>query len=158
LYSEALISPNSQVQFNINEPTSSTSQIQEFLEANNGAGIQHFALTSTNIIKTVTKMRHQGLSFLPIPSSYYTKIRQRGINRVIPSLTMEEWNAIETQQILVDCNSTKPESLLMQTFTKPIFADKTFFVEIIERRNKAMGFGEGNFQELFEAVERDNIN
>ena len=158
LYSKALISQNSQVQFNINEPTSSTSQIQEFLEANNGAGIQHFALTSTNIIKTVRQMRHQGLSFLPIPSTYYRKLRQRGINGLIPSLTAEEWSAIATEQILVDCNSNQPESLLMQTFTKPMFTDKTFFVEIIERRNKAMGFGQGNFQELFEAVERDSIN
>ncbi len=156
LYSEALISANGRVQFNINEPTSSTSQIQEFLDANNGAGIQHFALKSTNIIETVRMMCDRTLSFLSIPKTYYTRLREEGINGFIPFLTPEEWKSIEEQNILVDGNATKPQSLLMQTFTKAIFADKTFFLEIIERRNEATGFGQGNFQELFEAVEREN--
>jgi 4-hydroxyphenylpyruvate dioxygenase len=157
LYSEALISPNRQVQFNVNEPTSANSQIQGFLDTNNGSGIQHLALKSINILQTVKEMRYKGLSFLSMPKTYYTKLKQDGINGLIPDLTSEEWNSIESQQILVDCHPSKPESLLMQTFTKSIFADKTFFFEIIERRNQAMGFGEGNFQELFEAIEREYI-
>jgi len=64
LYSEALIDPTAQVQFNINEPTSTNSQIQEFLDTNNGSGIQHIALRSTNLVKTVSQMRQWGLSFL----------------------------------------------------------------------------------------------
>jgi 4-hydroxyphenylpyruvate dioxygenase len=158
LYSEALISPNRQVQFNINEPTSANSQIQEFLDANNGSGIQHLALQSTNILQTVGEMRRRGLSFLSMPKTYYTKLKQQGINGLIPAFKSEEWDSIESQEILVDCHPSKPESLLMQTFTKSVFADKTFFFEIIERRNQAMGFGEGNFQELFEAIEREYIS
>jgi 4-hydroxyphenylpyruvate dioxygenase len=158
LYSEALIDPTARVQFNINEPTSANSQIQVFLDTNNGSGIQHIALRSTNLVKTVSQMRRRGLSFLPIPPAYYTNLKQRYSEGKISSLKAEEWQAIEAEQILVDFNKHRPESLLMQIFTQPIFAAPTFFLELIERRKQASGFGEGNFRALFEAIERAQIN
>lgn len=157
LYSQALVDPSGQVQFNINEPTSADSQIQEFIEINNGAGIQHIALRSTNILQTVAKMRSQGVSFLSVPKAYYAKLQQRYCNQSIPSLRDWEWQAIESQQILVDWHQDTPESLLMQIFTQPILERPTFFWEIIERRKQAQGFGNGNFQALFEAVEREQF-
>lgn len=157
LSSEALIDPSGQVQFNINEPTSSDSQIQEFLDINRGAGIQHMALRSNNILQTVAKMRAHGVSFLPIPKSYYSRLQDRYINQSIPALAEVEWRAIASQQILVDWHQEKTESLLMQIFTQPIFDRPTFFWEIIERRQQAQGFGEANFQALFEAVEREQV-
>ena len=130
LYSQALISPNGQVQFNINEPTSADSQIQEFIDANRGSGIQHIALRSTNILKTVATMRSCGLSFFPVPQSYYTQLQERYSNQSIPGLADWEWQAIESQQILVDWQEDTPESLLMQIFTQPIFDRPTFFLGI----------------------------
>ena len=158
LSSEALIDPSGQVQFNINEPTSSDSQIQEFLDINRGTGIQHIALRSTNVLQTVAKMRSSGVSFLSVPKSYYHRLQNRYRNQSIPVLENWEWRAIESQQILVDWHQEKPESLLMQIFTQPIFDQPTFFWEIIERRQQAQGFGEANFQALFEAVEREQVN
>lgn len=157
LYSKALIDPTGQVQFNINEPTSGNSQIQEFINLNNGSGIQHVALRSTNLVKTVSQMRYWGLSFLPIPPAYYTNLKQ-SCQEKIASLKAEEWQAIETEQILIEFNPHYSESVLLQIFTQPIFDSPTFFFELIERRKQARGFGEGNFRALFEAVESQQIN
>ncbi len=157
LHSKALLSPNGQVQFNINEPTSADSQIQEFIDVNRGAGIQHIALRSTNIFKTAAIMQSCGVSFLSVPKAYYTQLQQRYSNQSTPGLADWEWQAIESQQILVDWQKDTPESLLMQIFTQPIFDRPTFFWELIERRQQAQGFGEGNFQALFEAVEREQL-
>jgi 4-hydroxyphenylpyruvate dioxygenase len=151
LYSQALIDTSRQVQFNINEPTAANSQIQEFLEFNGGAGIQHLALRSHNILHTVTQMRSRGVIFLDIPPSYYQQVKQRS-NLLLQDW---EWQTIAESQILVDRQESPPESLLMQIFTQPIFNKPTFFLELIERRQQARGFGEGNFQALFEAVERE---
>lgn len=157
LYSEVFLSPNNNFYLNINEPTSPTSQIQEFIDFNGGAGIQHIALKSTNIIKTVTEMRNRGLSFLPMSKTYYRLLKQQGRNGLIPNLTQPEWQAIEKLKILVDFQPQFPESLLMQIFSKPIFNEPTFFFELIERRKQARGFGEGNFQALFELLEKEQI-
>jgi 4-hydroxyphenylpyruvate dioxygenase len=134
------------IRFNINEPIENSSQIQEFLNANGGPGIQHIALHSNDIIQAVDGMQQRGVAFLPVAGSYY------GL-RSNPTLTAPEWLAIERLQILVDWAPQSPASILMQTFTQPIFAEPTFFFEIIERRNQAIGFGAGNFQALFEAIE-----
>jgi 4-hydroxyphenylpyruvate dioxygenase len=134
------------IRFNINEPIENSSQIQEFLDANGGPGIQHIALHSNDIIQAVDGMQQRGLAFLPVAGSY------DGL-RANPTLTAEEWLAIERLQILVDWAPQSPASILMQTFTQPIFGEPTFFFEIIERRNQAVGFGAGNFQALFEAIE-----
>ena len=157
LYSQALVDPSHQVQFNINEPTSPDSQIQEFLDINQGAGIQHIALRSSNIFEIVAKMRSQGVSFLPVPSAYYHQLKQRYSNLAGSALAEWEWKALETEQILVDWHENRPKSLLMQIFTQPIFNQPTFFWELIERRKQAQGFGEGNFKALFAAVEHEQM-
>lgn len=157
LYSQVLLAPKNDFYFNINEPTSATSQIQQFIDYNGGSGIQHIALKSTNIIDTVTQMRHRGLCFLPVQRNYYNFLKKEGRNGLTFKLTEEEWKAIETQHILVDFDTKTPESLLMQIFTKPIFNEPTFFFELIERRQQARGFGEGNFQALFEIMEKEQI-
>lgn len=149
LYSQALIDESGGVQFNINEPASSNSQIQEFINLNGGSGIQHLALRSQNLIKDVALMQQENVDFLKIPQTYYGQL-DRTLN-----LTLEEWQAIAQQQILVDRDCNSPQSLLMQIFTQPIFELPTFFLEFIERRHQAQGFGQGNFKELFAAVERE---
>ncbi len=155
LYSQALIAPNNNFYFNINEPTSDNSQIQEFINFNGGSGIQHIALKSINIVDTVAEMRRRGLDFLSISNSYYNTLKKYGRNGIIPNLTSLEWQEIEKQKILVDFEQENSESLLMQIFTKPIFNEPTFFFELIERRKQAQGFGEGNFRALFELIEKE---
>lgn len=155
LYSQALIDPTGTIQFNINEPTSANSQIQEFIDLNGGAGIQHLALRSQNIVRTVSGLRSRGVSFLSVPQAYYTQLQQRLNPNIISFETLE---TLKTEQILVDANADIPESLLMQTFTQPIFEQPTFFLEIIERRQQAYGFGEGNFKALFAAVEQEQLS
>jgi len=156
LHSVALVDSQKKIQFNLNQPTSSNSQIQEFLDINKGAGIQHIALQSSNIFETVNQMRKRGLSFLSIPQAYYTQLSQR-YQGIVPTLKKEEWQLLEKQQILLDWTKDNPESMLMQIFSQPIFNKPTFFLEIIERRRQVQGFGEGNFQSLFEAIEKEQI-
>lgn len=153
LHSQVMVHPEGGVQLPINEPTSDNSQIQEFLDANRGSGIQHIALGTQDILATVAQLRKRGLSFIEVPPKYYVNVRKRlGFSEV-----SAEWEAIAAQQILVDWHAEAPESLLLQTFTQPIFKEPTLFFEAIERRLAAQGFGEGNFRALFEAVEREQI-
>ncbi len=151
LVSQALIDAGGEVQFNINEPTSSNSQIQEFINLNGGSGIQHLALRSQNLLADVRQMqqKNKDVKFLPVPQVYYRNLQQ------LLSLSQAEQQTISQQQILVDCDRSSPQSLLMQIFTQPIFEQPTFFLEFIERRQEAQGFGQGNFEALFEAVERE---
>ena len=153
LLSQALVDKTGQFQFNINQPSSDNSQIQEFINHNRGAGIQHIALKTNNLIKTVTQLRHNGLPFLDVPTDYYRHLQERYRKHNFSGLSHQEWQAIEKQGILIDFHLDLPESLLMQIFTHPIFAEPTFFLELIERRQQMQGFGEGNFQALFEAME-----
>jgi 4-hydroxyphenylpyruvate dioxygenase len=157
LSSKALVSACGRVRFNINEPSSVNSQIQAFIDANGGAGIQHIALHTQDICRTVDRMQQQGLPFLSIPKSYYTSLKMRAQTGLAGHLTRTETQAVERLGILVDWQQEAPDALLMQIFTQPIFAEPTFFFEIIERRNRALGFGQGNFQALFEAVERADL-
>jgi 4-hydroxyphenylpyruvate dioxygenase len=156
LYSHALVDNTGQVQFNINEPSSPNSQIQTFLDVHGGAGIQHIALRTTNIFQTVTEMRSQDLAFLPIPPSYYANLKSRSQQINNFPLNHQEWQALERLEILLDWSSDHNLALLMQIFTQPIFAQPTFFFEIIERRGQVQGFGEGNFLALFQAIERSD--
>ncbi len=156
LASKALVSACGQIRFNINEPSSPNSQIQAFLDVNRGAGIQHIALHTNNILTTVDRMQQQGLAFLPIPATYYTNLKMRSERELAARLTSDEAQTLERLGILADWQEQAPEALLMQIFTQPIFGEPTFFFEIIERRNRATGFGQGNFQALFEAVELAN--
>jgi 4-hydroxyphenylpyruvate dioxygenase len=148
LTSQALIDGEGEVQFNINQPTTINSQIQEFIDVNSGAGIQHVALRSQNLITDVAEMQQRGLKFLSVPSAYYQSLK------AFPSLSFEDRQRISRLKILVDGDRKLPNALLMQIFTQPIFEQPTFFLEFIERRLEARGFGKGNFQALFEAVER----
>ena len=153
LHSQVMVSPNNGVQLPINQPASPNSQIQEFLDVNRGPGIQHIALQTPNIVQVIAQFRAWGVSFLPVPASYYTQLQSR---QTLP-LSAAELAEIAQQQILVDWQDTNPHAVLLQTFTQPIFAQPTFFFELIERRYQAPGFGEGNFRALFEAIEREQI-
>ncbi len=159
LHSQVMISRNGNVQLPINEPATPNSQIQEFLNVNRGAGIQHIALRTNNLVSAIAQFRAWGLSLLPVPKSYYSQLKQRPEFPLSP----EELDAIAQQEILVDWNeNTSVEAnggspLLLQIFTQPIFGQPTFFFEFIERRFQAQGFGEGNFRALFEAIEREQI-
>lgn len=162
LHSQVLRSKEGKVQLPFNEPTTKNSQIQEFLDINRGAGVQHIALATNNIISTVNQIKKKGLTFIEVPPTYYSELQtQQKIN-----FSQSEWQQIQLAEILIDSQSPNPEDyqksqnhspILLQTFTQPIFKHPTFFFEIIERRLKAEGFGEGNFQALFEAIEREQI-
>ncbi|NJK41378.1 MAG: 4-hydroxyphenylpyruvate dioxygenase [Acaryochloridaceae cyanobacterium SU_2_1] len=153
LRSEVLTHPQGQAKFPINEPASANSQVQEFLDANRGPGIQHIALRTTDIIKAVAQLRAAGLSLLEIPRSYYQQLRQQ-FEGHYPDLN---WAGIADQQILVDVEATPSTGILMQAFTQPIFTQPTLFLEIIERQGLAQGFGQGNFLALFQAIEREQM-
>ncbi|NEP43615.1 MAG: 4-hydroxyphenylpyruvate dioxygenase [Okeania sp. SIO2H7] len=157
LYSQVLTHPDGKAQLPINEPTSANSQIQEFLDANRGPGIQHLALKTTNITKIIRRMRKNGMSFLSVPSTYYELLLQRRKDEFNSILSAEEWEEIMDLQILIDWHEDRFNALLLQIFTRPIFEEPTFFFEIIDRRQQARGFGEGNFMALFEAVEREQM-
>ena len=161
LHSQVMIDPEHQVQIPINEPTSTNSQIQEFLDANQGPGIQHMALKTHQITEVIRQLRAAGLSFLSIPRTYYTQHQTKFTSLNLPT---QEWQDIMAQEVLVDYQPNWNASargalqpLLLQIFTQPIFSEPTFFFEFIERRCQAQGFGEGNFQALFEAIEREQL-
>lgn len=159
LRSIVLKHPEGDATLPINEPTSPNSQIQEFIDTHRGPGIQHVALKTRNLIQTIASLRHRGLSFLSVPQSYYQQLQSRtGFWH-----DAADWEAIADQQILVDWPADEPRTRLLQTFTQPLFGQPTFFWEFIERQSlvtqaglrRADGFGEGNFQALFEAIERE---
>jgi 4-hydroxyphenylpyruvate dioxygenase len=144
LLSRAMKSPCGLFSVPINEPTDSKSQIQEYLDEYKGSGIQHIALTTKNIITSLEPMKKNEVSFLtPPPHSYYEMLLDR-----IPTVS-EDLTRLEKDAILVDGDH---EGYLLQIFTKNMIGP--VFFEIIQRKNH-QGFGEGNFQALFDAIERD---
>lgn len=153
LYSQVMVSRDGCVQLPINEPASVNSQIQEFLDLNNGPGIQHIALQTRNIVDAIAKFRDCGLSFLSVPTSYYSHLVQR---KGFP-LSEQDISAISNQEILVDWNEKITNAVLLQIFTQPVFGYPTFFFEFIERHSQAKGFGEGNFRALFQAIEQEQL-
>jgi 4-hydroxyphenylpyruvate dioxygenase len=156
LHSQVMVHPETGIKIPVNEPTSLNSQIQEFLNKNCGAGVQHIALKTRQILAITRHLREAGVRFLDVPQSYYSQIRSQFQN--LP-LSEREWQQIETEKILLDCQSFGEQNppILLQIFTQPIFSAPTFFFELIERRQKAKGFGEGNFRALFEAMEEEQI-
>ncbi len=161
LHSQVMFHPIGKIQLPINEPISKNSQIQEFLDVNNGSGIQHIALKTNKITEVTRQLRQKGLNFLKVPNAYYETFKQSYFNLGFNS---QEWQEIVQQNILLDQEATKKNTqenqtypLLLQIFTEPIFEQPTFFFEIIERREQAKGFGEGNFKALFEAIEREQM-
>ena len=159
LRSRVMVHAEGGVQLPINESASAHSQIQEFLDANRGPGIQHMALQTDRIVGVVTDLRSRGLPFLPVPWTYYTELQQH--QNYVPT----DWQEIVACQVLADWQEDTPAAMLLQIFTQPIFAEPTFFFEIIERRFalvndqkvQAGGFGAGNFRALFEAIEREQM-
>ncbi|MBF2077690.1 MAG: 4-hydroxyphenylpyruvate dioxygenase [Synechococcales cyanobacterium T60_A2020_003] len=160
LISQVLVHPSGSAQLPINEPTSPSSQIQEFLDTHRGAGVQHIALETLDILDAIASFRQQGLAFLPVPASYYEQLQQRRDCKLSP----QQLRAIAQAEILVDWQAAEPDAIFWQTFTQPIFGEPTFFFEVIQRctataqgDRHANGFGEGNFQALFEAIEREQV-
>ncbi|WP_202078347.1 4-hydroxyphenylpyruvate dioxygenase [Caldalkalibacillus salinus] len=147
LMSKVMQGGNGKVKFPINEPAEGKkkSQIEEYLDFYHGPGVQHIAITTPDIIQTVTKLQERGVEFLKVPQTYYKELRDR-----IGDID-EEINELEKLSILVDRDD---DGYLLQIFTKPIVDRPTLFIEIIQRKG-AKGFGLGNFKALFEAIERE---
>jgi 4-hydroxyphenylpyruvate dioxygenase len=131
----------------LNEPADGRrkSQIQEYVDTYDGAGVQHIALRTDNIVATVQAMRERGVRFMRVPDTYYRDAQERVGSAALP------WEDLQRLHILVDRDV---DGLLLQIFTETVTDRPTVFFEIIERRG-ARGFGEGNFRALFEAIERD---
>jgi 4-hydroxyphenylpyruvate dioxygenase len=147
LMSKVVSSTDGWVKMPINEPSSQNSQIQEFLDRYNGPGVQHIALLTPNIVATVDEMRRMGQEFLEVPDTYYDAAFDQRVGEI-----EEDKEALKALKILVDRDH---DGYLLQIFTKCVFARPTLFFEVIQRRGRAMGFGEGNFRALFEAIERE---
>jgi 4-hydroxyphenylpyruvate dioxygenase len=147
LMSKVVTSGNGRIKFPINEPAEGKrkSQIDEYLEFYGGAGAQHIAVATRDIVKTVEEMTARGIQFLRTPETYYQEVPDR-VGEIEESL-----EDLARLGILVDRDD---EGYLLQIFTKPIGDRPTMFFEVIERHG-ARGFGEGNFKALFEAIERE---
>lgn len=149
LMSKVVASGNHRVKFPLNEPAigKKKSQIDEYLEFYRGPGAQHLALATNDILQTVDRLRAAGIEFLATPDTYYTDpaLRERIGEVRVP---IEE---LQRRGILVDRDE---DGYLLQIFTKPIGDRPTVFFELIERHG-SLGFGKGNFQALFEAIERE---
>ncbi|KAF4666775.1 hypothetical protein FOL47_003915 [Perkinsus chesapeaki] len=135
------------VKYPINEPAvgKKKSQIEEYLEFNNGPGVQHLALATEDIIHTVSTMRARGTSFLKVPDTYYENLE----DRVGP--IEEDVAVLKDLGILVDRDD---KGYLLQIFTRPLTDRPTFFIEIIQRRG-GFSFGKGNFKALFVSIEEE---
>lgn len=133
----------------INEPAPGKrkSQIQEYVEYYGGAGVQHIALNTKDIVKAIRALRARGMHFLEVPSSYYTMLRERLAKSKVK--IQEDLGVLEELNILVDYDE---DGYLLQIFTKNMQDRPTLFLEVIERHN-FNGFGVGNFKALFEAIE-----
>lgn len=147
LMSKVVSNKNEFIKFPINEPAEGKkrSQIDEYLDFYRGAGVQHIAIATDDIIHTVTELRNRGVEFLTIPSGYYQDLLQR-VGKID-----EDVQPLRDLNILVDRDE---EGYLLQIFTKPVEDRPTLFYEIIQRKG-AKSFGKGNFKALFEAIERE---
>jgi len=147
LMSKVMSNGNGRIKFPINEPAEGRkkSQIEEYIDFYNGAGVQHVAVATDNIIQTVTYLKKRGVEFLHVPVTYYDTV----LNRV--GTIDEELQSLKELGILIDRDD---EGYLLQIFTKPILDRPTMFFEIIQRKG-AKSFGKGNFKALFEAIERE---
>jgi 4-hydroxyphenylpyruvate dioxygenase len=147
LRSKVMSSPQGSIKFPINEPAPGKmkSQIQEYLDFYRGAGAQHVALLTTDILASVSRLAANGVEFLEVPDTYYETIQDR-IGEIA-----EDPERIRKLGILVDRDD---QGYLLQLFTKPVEDRPTLFFEIIQRAG-AQGFGKGNFKALFEAIERE---
>src|SRR5690606_15865902 len=143
---------NGRIKFPINEPAEGKkkSQIEEYIDFYEGPGVQHIAVATDDIIKTVSDLRSRGVEFLSVPpQAYYDAVpfRLEAHNHEL----QEDINTLMKLGIMIDADE---EGYLLQIFTKPIEDRPTLFFEIIQRMG-ARGFGAGNFKALFESIERE---
>ena len=147
LMSKVMSNGNGRIKFPINEPAKGKkkSQIEEYLDYYNGAGVQHIAVATDDIVATVSAMRARGVEFLYVPETYYDDLLER-VGKID-----EDISVLKKHGILIDRDE---EGYLLQLFTKPVVDRPTMFFEIIQRKG-AQSFGKGNFKALFEAIERE---
>jgi 4-hydroxyphenylpyruvate dioxygenase len=147
LMSKVMSNGNGRIKFPINEPAEGRkkSQIEEYIDFYNGAGVQHIALATDNIVETVTALKNRGVEFLYVPETYYDDVLDR-VGKIDEDLA-----PLQELGILIDRDD---EGYLLQLFTKPVLDRPTMFFEIIQRK-VAKSFGKGNFKALFEAIERE---
>lgn len=147
LMSKVMSSGNGFVKFPINEPAEGKkkSQVEEYLEFYKGEGVQHVALATADIVKTVKDLMSRGVEFLKVPTTYYDDLLDR-VGKID-----EDLEPLKELGILVDRDN---EGYLLQLFSKPVEDRPTLFFEIIQRKG-AKSFGKGNFKALFEAIERE---
>lgn len=146
LFSQAMIAPDGEIRIPLNESQDDRSQIEEFIREYNGEGIQHLAYTTDDVYDTVEKLRARGVVFQDTLDTYYELVDKR-----IPDHG-EPLERMRKNRILID--GSKEEGLLLQIFTVNLFGP--IFIEIIQRKGN-QGFGNGNFQALFESIELDQI-
>lgn len=147
LMSKVMANGNGRIKFPINEPAEGKkkSQIDEYLEFYDGPGVQHIAIATDDIIRTVRDLKSRGVEFLRVPATYYESVPSR-VGKID-----EDIAPLQELGILVDRDD---EGYLLQIFTKPVEDRPTLFYEIIQRKG-AKSFGAGNFKALFEAIERE---
>ncbi len=150
LMSKVMSNGNGYVKFPINEPAEGKrkSQVEEYLEFYRGEGVQHVAMATADIVKTVQDLKSRGVEFLQVPTSYYDDLLDR-----VGSID-EDLGPLKELGILVDRDD---EGYLLQLFSKPVQDRPTVFFEIIQRKG-AKSFGKGNFKALFEAIEREQAD
>jgi 4-hydroxyphenylpyruvate dioxygenase len=147
LMSKVMTNGNGRIKFPINEPAAGRkkSQIEEYIDFYNGAGCQHIAVATNDIVFTVSEMKKRGIEFLYVPGTYYDTVKERVGN------IDEELEVLKQHGIMVDRDE---EGYLLQIFTKPLTDRPTLFFEIIQRKG-AQSFGKGNFKALFESIEAE---
>ena len=148
LKSKAMTSPCGKIRIPINESSDDKSQIQEYLSAYHGEGIQHIALGTGDIYDSVEALKLKGVPFQDVPDTYYEQVDAR-----LPGHG-ESLQRMSADRILIDGAPTQGGGLLLQIFTQTVIGP--IFFEIIQRRGNE-GFGEGNFRALFESIELDQI-
>ncbi|KAF2728198.1 4-hydroxyphenylpyruvate dioxygenase [Polyplosphaeria fusca] len=151
LKSVVMASPGNVVKMPINEPAKGKkqSQIEEYVDFYGGAGVQHIALRTDDIVGAITNLKARGVEFIKVPETYYEAMRAR-LKRAGMVLE-EDFERLRALDILIDFDEG---GYLLQLFTKHLMDRPTVFIEIIQRNNFE-GFGAGNFKSLFEAIERE---
>ena len=147
LMSKVMMDGDGKIKFPINEPAEGKrkSQIEEYLDFYGGPGVQHVALQSEDIVRTVEELQDRGILFLKTPDAYYDELEER-VGEI-----EQDYDELRRLRILADRDE---EGYLLQIFTKPAQDRPTLFFEVIERHG-SRGFGEGNFKALFESIERE---
>jgi 4-hydroxyphenylpyruvate dioxygenase len=150
LMSKVMSNGNGRIKFPINEPAEGKkkSQIEEYIDFYEGAGVQHIAVATNDIVATVSAMRDRGVEFLYVPETYYDDLIER-----VGDIE-EDIEVLKQHGILIDRDD---EGYLLQLFTKPVVDRPTMFFEIIQRKG-AQSFGKGNFKALFESIEREQAS